>query len=148
MTGTGASRGGPATRSSPEDLAQWVTAIDEKAAVGYQRSAQARQGPPAGFGMAAVESTDAQGEGEVKGRLVLLEHKVLDPHPAEAEHTGLDLSARTGQRLGDGSGRAVDSQDVTRADPAGDLARGCTWAATDFQDADTPVERQGVDDGP
>jgi hypothetical protein len=37
---------------------------------------------------------------------------------------------------------------VTRADSAGDLAGGCTGAATDFQDAETPVERQGVDDGP
>jgi hypothetical protein len=148
VTGTGASRSGPATRSSPEDLAQWVTSIDEKAAVGYQRSAQARQGPPAGFGMATVESTDAHGEGEVEGRLVLLEHKVLDPHPTEAEHTGLDLSARTGPRLGDGSGRAVDAQDVTGTDPAGDLAGGCTGAATDLQDADTPMEGQGVDHGP
>jgi hypothetical protein len=98
--------------------------------------------------MATVESTHAHGEGEVEGRLVLLEHEVLDPHPTEAEHTGLDLSARTGQRLGDGSGRAVDAQDVTGTDPAGDLAGGCTGTATDFQDANTPVQGQGVDDGP
>jgi hypothetical protein len=108
VTGTGAGRSGAATRSSPQDLAQWVPSIEEKAAVGYQRGAQARQGPPAGVGMAAVESTDADGEGEVEGRLVLLEHEVLDPHPTEAEHTGPDLSARTGQCLGYGSGRAAE----------------------------------------
>ena len=148
MAGTGGSRSNAATCASQEDLAQWVTSVDEKAAVGCQRSAQARQGPPVDFRMVAVESTNAHSEGEVEGRLVLLEREVLDPRPTEAEHTGLDLSARTDQRLGDGSCRAVDAQDVTRTDPAGDLACGCTGAAADFQDADTPVQGQGIDDGP
>jgi hypothetical protein len=148
VAGTGGSRSGTATCSSPEHLAQWVTSVDEKAAVRYEGSAQTRQRPPASFGMAAVESTNAHGEGEVEGCFVLLEHKVLDPHPSEAEHTGLNLSARAGQRLGHGSGRAVDAQDVTRTDPPGNLAGGCAGAAADLQDADAPVQGQGVDDGP
>jgi hypothetical protein len=87
------SRSGTATRSSQGDLTQRVTSVDEQAACGCQRGAQSRQGLLAGFGMAAVEGTNAHGEGEVEGGLVLLEDEVLDPHLTEAERTSLDLRA-------------------------------------------------------
>jgi hypothetical protein len=136
------------TRWSQGNLAQRVTSVDEQAASGCQGGAQARKGLLAGFGMAAVEGANAHGEGEVEGGLVLLEDEVLDSHLTEAENTSLDLGARAGLRLGDGSRRAVDAQDVTGTDPAGNLAGGCAGSAADLQDADASAQGQGVDHGP
>ncbi len=96
-------------------------------------------GASAGCGVPAVESTNAHSEGKVEGRLAGLEREVLDRHLSEAEPASLDLSTRAGQSLGNHGGRAVDAQDVTRADPAGDLTSGCPGPAADLQHPDPPL---------
>jgi hypothetical protein len=54
--------------------------------------------------MAAVEGPDAHGERKIEGGLARPEDEVLDAHLAEAEHTCLDLGARTAPCPGDGGG--------------------------------------------
>jgi hypothetical protein len=80
----------------------------------------APQHPLTDLGISSVEGADADGEHDVVRLFFGLQDEVFHRHPAEAHAAGPDLVYCGGACLDDGSGRAVDAQDVTGVESGGD----------------------------
>lgn len=112
------------------------------------RAPHRTDGPVEQLWVPPVQGAHADGEGDVVGRFVLEEPKVLDRHAAELEGPGSQRIAGCGPRRGDGRGRAIDAQDVpTWPDSARYFLCGGPGARPDLQHPKAGPQRQGVHHG-
>ena len=129
------------------DLTEWVAAVDEEDAAGLKRGLDGGAGENAGFGVATVQRTDPDGDGQIEAFFALGESKCLGGRLPKGEHAVGDLVGGTSLGLIDSGGGAVDGEDEAPAlQPERNLPRHGAGTATDLEHAHTRPQWQGVHD--
>lgn len=129
------------------DFTEWVASIYVESSPSDQGAANPLPSNLSSLRMTPVEGANPDCEGEIIGPFILLQFKILHRHTAkvQAAPSQRDLGARN--RLQDGPGRPINSQNMTLADSSDNRTSGGSGAAAYLQDTKPRAQWQRFHDG-